>query len=138
MPALRRLAALAFLLLAALACMGMGGLGDSDILSKIPQPDRPFNVTVIDVTDTSFSATDFSVEGKTLVPVELGKAELSIDFAKIKDVAFLRDGDAIKATVTFKSGEVKQVTVSPGTTFYGRTPWGPMRLSGKDIKELHF
>lgn len=138
MSAFRRVAASLLLVLSAIACMGMGGFGEGAVLSKIPQPDRPFSVTVVDVTETSFTATDFSVEGKTLVPVELGKADISIDFAKIDDVMFLRDGEKITATVRFKGGDVKRVTVAPNTAFYGRTPWGLMRLMAKDIKELHF
>ncbi len=138
MPVFRRTAALALILLLALACMGMGGFGESAVMSKIPQPDRPFSVTVVDVTDTSFSASDFSVDGKTLVPVELGKAKISVDFAKIDNVIFLRSGDDLSASITFRDGEVKRVAVPPNTVFYGRTPWGLMRLMAKDIKELHF
>jgi len=118
--------------------MGMGGLGETEVISKIPQPDRPFTVTVIDVTDTSFSVSDFSVDGQTIVPADMGKARIGIDFAKVKDVLFLQQGDALTATVAFLDGEVKTVDVVPNTVFYGRTKWGLMRLLAKDIKELHF
>ncbi|MCK9240508.1 hypothetical protein [Desulfocurvus sp.] len=138
MPALRRLAALAATLLLALACMGMGGLGDTGIINKIPEPDRHFTVTVVDVTDTSFQAEDFSVDGQTVVPVQMGKASLSIDFARISRVVFLRQGDELLARVSFADGQEKTVTASPRTVFFGRTPWGLMRLAAKDIKEIRF
>lgn len=138
MRVVRRLAALAAILVWAMALMGMGGFGETSVISKIPEPDRDFTVTIVDVTDTTFSATDFSVEGLTLVPVELGKAKISIDFAKVEEVLFLHQGDSLSATVSFKGGEVKKVTMSPNTLFYGRTPWGLMQLAAKDIKSLHF
>lgn len=138
MPAPRRLAALALVFILALACMGMGGFGETKIIAKIPEPDRAFTVSVVDVTDTTFAVEDFSVEGMTLVPVELGKARMSIDFADVDNVVFLHQGDGLEAAVTLKSGEVKQVRVEPETMFYGRTSWGLMQLAAKDIKELHF
>ena len=138
MTCARRLPALVLLALLALACLGMGGFGETDIVSKIPQPDRSFTVTVVDATDTTFSATDFSVEGMTLVPVELGKANISIDFATVKTVLILDKGDGLAATVTFRDGKSKQVKLSPSTMFYGKTPWGLMRLAAKDVKEIHF
>ncbi|WP_028586263.1 hypothetical protein [Desulfocurvus vexinensis] len=138
MPALRRLAALAATLLLALACMGMGGMGDTGIINKIPEPDRHFTVTVVDVTDTTFQAEDFSVEGLTMVPVQMGKASLSIDFARVSRVVFLHRGEELQATVTFTDGQEKTVTASPRTLFFGRTPWGLMRLAAKDIKEIRF
>ncbi|BBD08799.1 hypothetical protein [Desulfovibrio ferrophilus] len=138
MNALRRLAALTAVLSLALLCMGMGGFGDTDIVKKIPAPDRSFTVTILDDTDTTFTVSDFSVEGLTLVPVHLGKANMAIDFAKVKNVTLFEQGSELAATIVLSDGSTKKVTMSPKTMFYGRTPWGLMQLKAGDIKEIHF
>lgn len=138
MNALRRLAVLFALATLSLALMGMGGFGDTDIVKKIPTPDRPFTVTIVDDTDTTFSVSDFSVEGLTLVPVHLGKANVAIDFAKVKSVTLMERGTELHAAVTLTDGNVQNVTMSPKTMFYGRTSWGLMQLKAGDIKKIMF
>lgn len=131
-------AGLSLLACFAILCMGMGGFGDTEIVSKIPEPDRPFTVTVVDATDTTFTVSDFSVEGLTLVPVTLGKAKMSIDFAKVKHARLLHRGDDMKAVISLKDGSTQEVGMSPSTMFYGRTPWGLMQLAAGDVKEIRF
>ncbi|WP_461210133.1 hypothetical protein [Desulfocurvus sp. DL9XJH121] len=138
MTAARRIAPLFLFLALAPLCMGMGGFGDTDIVKKIPVPDRNFSVTIVDATDTSFMVNDFSVEGLTLVPVELGKAKVAVDFDKVKSVRVLAQGKSLKTVVTMKDGTTQNVAMSPSTMFYGRTPWGLMRIAARDIKEIRF
>ena len=129
MNALRRIATLALFLSLALACMGMGGFGETDIVKKIPAPDRPFSVTIVDDTDTSFTVDDFSVEGLTLVPVTLGKANVAVDFAKVSRVRILDKGDELEAVLNMKDGATQTASMSPTTMFYGRTSWGLMQIN---------
>lgn len=138
MNVLRRIAALTAVLSLALLCMGMGDFGNTEIVKRIPTPDRSFTVTIVDDTDTSFTVSDFSVEGLTLVPVVLGKANMAIDFAKVKTVLLHPQGPQLAASVTLTDGSTKQMTMSPKTTFYGRTTWGLMQLKAGDIKAINF
>ncbi|MBU1002423.1 MAG: hypothetical protein KKE73_07860 [Proteobacteria bacterium] len=138
MNVLHRIAALTAIFSLTLLCMGMGDFGDTEIVKKIPRPDRPFTVTIVDDTDTSFMVSDFSVEGLTLVPVQMGKANMSIDFAKVKTVTLFEQDSKLAATVVLNDGSTKQVTMSPRTMFFGRTTWGLMRLKAGDIKAIHF
>ena len=127
-----------FLLVSALFSMGMGGFGGTRIVSKIPEPDRPFHVQIIDSEDVSYEVDAFSVDGLTFAPVMLGKAEMAVDFAKIKSLSFLLRDDKVEAVVEYINGDKKNVTVNPNIPFYGRTPWGNMRLSARDIREIRF
>lgn len=138
MSVLRKTAPLFLFLCLALACMGMGGFGDTDTVKKIPVPDRSFTVTVVDVTDTSFTVSDFSVEGLTLVPVEMGKADVAVDFAKVASARFLDKGGNLTAELTLKDGSVKHTRISRKTLFYGRTSWGLVRIEAGDVKEIRF
>jgi len=118
--------------------LGMGGFGGSQVVNKIPKPDRPFHVQIIDSEDVSYEVDEFSVDGLTFAPVMLGKAEMAIDFGKIKTLSFRLRDDKIEAIVEYKNGNLKNVTVDPNVRFYGRTPWGNMRLSARDIREIRF
>lgn len=138
MRAMRQIAALALLVAVALVCMGMGGFGGTETVTKIPTPDRPFAVTVVDVTDTAFAVSDFSVEGLTLVPVKMGKANVAVDFAQVQSVRILDRGKTLVAVVNLKDGSTQEATISPQTLFYGRTPWGLMQIAAEDIKEIRF
>ncbi|NJB68725.1 hypothetical protein GGQ74_002398 [Desulfobaculum xiamenense] len=124
--------------LVAMLCMGMGGTTSTDMVKRIPQPDRSFTVYVVDVEDVSYVVEDFSVDGMTMVPVFIGRAEASIDFANVSSVAFIHSGKKLVASVSFRDGDEREVTVNPDTQFYGRVKWGLMRLAARDIRSLTF
>ncbi|MDY7001477.1 MAG: hypothetical protein SVS15_06815 [Thermodesulfobacteriota bacterium] len=128
----------ALVMVLAFLSMGMGGFGGTQIVSKIPKPDRPFHVDVIDSEDVSYAVDEFSVDGLTFAPVMLGKAEMAVDFAKIRTLSFLLKDDKLEAVVEYINGNRKNVTVDPNLQFYGRTPWGNMRLAARDIREIRF
>lgn len=138
MKLLRQTVLAALVVVVALACMGMGGFGGTETVTKIPVPDRPFAVTVVDVTDTSFTVQDFSVEGLTLVPVTVGKAQVAVDFVKVQSVRMLNRGDKLLAIIELIDGNTQETTIDPKTLFYGRTPWGLMQIAAGDIKEIRF
>jgi len=130
---------IAFLAVCAVMLMGMGGFGDSDVVNKIPKPDRTFSVRIIDSENVSYDVDEFSVDGLTYAPASVGKAEVGIDFANIKQVKLYREGENdVRADVGFKDGSHQQVHMAPGVQFYGRTSWGLMRLAAKDIREIDF
>jgi hypothetical protein len=126
------------LLVFCLLCMGMGAAERTKVVKDIPDPDRSFEVEIIDATDTSFHVEEFSVEGLTYVPVELGKAEVSLDFAAVESARFNLRDDIVAAEVRFADGRTRSVELDPGLTFYGRSEWGNLRLKARDIKKIHF
>lgn len=130
--------ALIFLVVVALLCLGMGGLGEREIITKIPKPDRFFNVEVVDAEDVSFSLREFSMEGLTLLPVSVGKAHISIDFAEISEVRFFLQGDRVQAVVDFKNGSSRDFYLDPGLSFFGLTDWGKVNLEAGDIRRITF
>ncbi|WP_462327208.1 hypothetical protein [Desulfobaculum sp.] len=134
----RRMAIVSVLALVSLVCLGMGSMGQSVKVTKVPEPDRLFTAEVVDAEDTSYTVRDFSVEGLTLVPVTLGKAEVSIDFAAIRSVEFQYDEPTLAAVVTYRDGSTRKVRVEPGVNFYGRTKWGMLRLAARDVRRVTF
>lgn len=123
---------------ACLLCMGMGGSGDDGVVRKIPEPDRKFSVELVDAADTSFEVESFSVEGLTFVPVEMGRADVALDFATIDSATFLLRDDSVRAEVKFTDGETNAVSIDPDLAFYGRCRWGNLRLKARDIRAITF
>lgn len=126
------------LLFACLFIMGMGTAGETDVVRDIPEPDRKFKVEVVDASDMSFTVERFSVDGLTYVPVEMGRADIALDFAEIEKARFYLEGDKVRAVVEFAGGITKTVGLDPELKFYGRSEWGNLRLRAKDIKAIKF
>lgn len=126
------------LVLACFLSLGMGSMGGKDYVGDIPEPDRGFKAEVVDATDTSFMVEKLSVEGLTHVPVELGLADISLDFAEISEARFYVQGGEVQARVLFTGGREHTVRLHPDLKFYGRSEWGNMRLKAKDIKLIRF
>ncbi len=126
------------LVVAALVCLGMGGLGEREIVTKIPKPDRFFNVELIDAEDVSFSLREFSMEGLTLLPVTAGKAHISLDFAEISEARLSLQGENVTATVTFKNGFSQDFFLDPNLSFFGLTDWGKLNLKAGDVRRITF
>jgi hypothetical protein len=123
---------------ACLLCLGMGSANSDGVVKRIPDPDRNFSVTLVDAADTSFDVEAFSADGLTFVPVEMGRADVALDFAKIEEARFFLQDDTVKAEVTFADGKKSSVGLDPNLDFYGRCQWGNMRLKAKDIRAITF
>lgn len=128
----------ACLVLVALLCLGMGGLGEREVVTKIPKPDRFFTVELVDAEDVSFRLREFSMEGLTLLPVEAGKALVSLDFAEIREALFLRQGDKIKAVVEFQNNSSMEFFLEPDLSFFGLTDWGKVNVTAEDVRRITF
>jgi hypothetical protein len=134
---MKKLAAL-FFVFACLLCMGMGAADETMAVKDIPEPDRNFKVEVIDATDTSFTVERFSVQGLTFIPVEMGRADVALDFAEIKSATFNLQGEKVRADISFTGERTNSVTLEPGLTFYGKSQWGNVRLEAGDIRKIDF
>lgn len=130
--------ALVCLVMVSMMCMGMGGLGERNVITKIPQPDRLFIVEVVDTGDVSFSVRGFSMEGLTLIPVKAGKAKLSLDFAELLEIRLFLQGQEMLAQVDFRNGASHDFSLDPELSFFGLTDWGKLNLRAEDIRRITF
>ncbi|MGM0609617.1 MAG: hypothetical protein ACQES5_00860 [Thermodesulfobacteriota bacterium] len=125
------------LVILALLCLAMGGGGDGPV-TFVPEPDRNFSARIVDQSDTSYTVDNLSVDGLTLLPAEMGKAEIGVDFSKIDIINFYLQGERELAEVIFSDSRQKKFYLSPETVFYARSQWGNMKLLCKDIKTIDF
>lgn len=129
---------MATLLVAAWLSLGMGGLGDSDVVTKVPKPERSFLVELVDAADVSFTLRDFSMSGLTMLPVTAGKADISLDFAEILEVRMYLQDDRVLAKVLFRNQTTQEFMVEPNLAFYGLTDWGKLKIKAENIRRVTF
>ncbi|SMP70830.1 hypothetical protein SAMN06295888_1174 [Desulfonatronum zhilinae] len=129
---------MAVLLVAAWLSLGMGGLGDSDVVTKIPKPERSFLVELVDADDVSFALHDFSMNGLTMLPVTAGKADISLDFAEIMEARMYLQDDRVLSKVLFRNQTTQEFMIDPGLAFYGLTDWGKLKITAGNIRRITF
>jgi hypothetical protein len=119
-------------------CLGMGNFGEKDVVTKIPRPDRSFRVELVDADDVSFAVRDFSMDGLTLIPVEAGKAKISLDFAEIEEARMNLRDDHVLADIRFRNGSSSEFHIKPDIPFYGLTDWGKLKIEAGDVRRITF
>ena len=119
-------------------CMGMGGFGDTEVVTRIPKPERSFLVELVDAEDVSFQLRDFSMDGLTLIPVTAGKARISLDFAEIREVRMYVQDDQVMARIAFRNESSSEFMMQPSLEFYGLTDWGKMKIRAGDVRRITF
>ncbi len=126
-----------FFLFLVVCCVGMGG-GNSDLLTRIPSPDREFKVEVTDTENARYTVTSFSVDGLTVLPVNLGKILVGVDFTDIDSMTLFLGDTSITADLVYTSGQRKEVHLKKDLFFYGQSRWGKMKISAGDCRQIRF
>jgi len=93
----------------------------------------------VDQSDVSLKLTKFSVNGRTYLMGQLGRADMSIDFDKIDRMAFFIKEYDLRADVTLKDGSRAVLAVDKEKPCYGVSAIADVRIKFKDIKtiEIH-
>ncbi len=115
--------------------LGMGTMGDSSSI-KTPEPDKNFIVTLVDQDDVSMELEKFSYAGQTYLTGKLGKADLSIDFEKIRSILFVMVENQATAIVSLKGQAQVELTVENDTPCFGTSSFGDVRIDVRNIKKV--
>ena len=115
--------------------LGMGGMG-SDRVVSIPEPVFNYRATLVDQADVSMDLEKFSCEGQTYLSGTLGKAEISIDFEKIRAIFFLLDGKHLQANVNLSDGRTKTIIVDKKQPCYGASSYADVKIEMQHIKTI--
>jgi hypothetical protein len=129
---------LLLLMLIALPCLGMGGLGGSPE-GTVPETDVPIQADIKDRDGISTSLNQFSMNGKTFLDAFRGQGQLTIPFQHIDTVTFteVRD-EKLKVDVKLKSGDVMTLAIASDAEFYGSTGYGAFQIKAKDVYSIDF
>ena len=117
--------------------LGMGSMGDQ--VSVMPaEPDQNFMVTVIDQDDVSLELEKFTCDGKTYITGKMGKADLSIDFEKIRSILSVDKSGQRKALVNLKDNKQVELVIEKDIPCFGTASFADVRIMTHDIKKVVF
>ncbi len=135
---MKRGASLVLMLVVAILCMGMGGLGGQPE-GTIPETDVNIQAEVKDRDGVVTTLEKFSMAGKTSLDAWRGQGKLTIPFNNIDRVIFGDNkGDAVMVDVKLKTGETMMLRVRSRTQFYGSTGFGAFQIKSKDLALINF
>ena len=115
--------------------LGMGSMGETESV-KGPEPDKNFAATLVDQDDISMELENFSIDGNTYLIGKMGKADLSIDFEKIRSILFVERGGQAMAMVTLSGNKQVEVVVAPDVPCFGTSSFADVRITVRDIKKI--
>ncbi len=125
----------AFLLVLCGLTLGMGGMGSKRVVA-IPEPEHNYRVTLVDQADVSMELEKFSCVGLTYLSGTLGKAEISIDFEKIRSIFFVLDDRLLRANIKLTDGRKTAIVVDKTQPCYGVSSFADIKIEMQDIKTI--
>jgi hypothetical protein len=121
----------AFILLTA-----MGGSGG---LERIPRVDKNYAVSITDASGTKIEGEKFSWEGRIHFAGNIGMAQVTIPFDKVKELVVGERRDRfVKVTARLTDGSDTILDVDAKTRCYGEAKFGNFMLSLEEIKIITF
>ena len=121
----------AFILLTA-----MGGTGG---LERVPRVDKNFAVVITDASGTKIEGEKFSWEGRIHFAGNIGMAQVTIPFDKVKEVAMGERRDRfVKVTARLTDGSETTFDMDAKTRCYGEAKFGNFMLMVEEIKSIVF
>ncbi len=119
--------------------MGMGELGGTAPLEKIPIPAKDFKVEIVDQLGVKTNLSNFSQEGKVVLAGKRGQAQIAIPFAIISKVEFLKlEGQEVILKVSLREPKSYEIKIEKKSKFFGQADFGPLRIEAQDIKAINF
>jgi len=129
---------LVLLLIVAIFCMGMAGLGGQPE-GTIPETDLNIQAEIKDRAGVTTSLEKFSMAGKISLVAWRGQGKLTIPFENIDMVTFgNKTGDVVVVDVKLKNGETMTLQVRSRAQFYGSTGFGAFQIKSKDLALIDF
>jgi hypothetical protein len=126
------------LVMLALICMGMGGIGGQPE-GVVPETDVSIQANIKDRSGITTSLNQFSMDGKTFLEAWRGQGKLSVPFQNIKAISFGEiKGDEVKIDAKLKSGDSMILSVRSRALFYGSTGFGAFQIKSRDVANIDF
>ena len=127
------------IILSFLFLMGMGGLGGSAPLDKVPEPPKKFTVVVVDRQGVKTTLGQFSHEGKVFIAGKRGSADVASPFEIISQVQFKgQEGNEIVAEIYMSEPKKVEIRMDKRSRFYGKAEFGSFQIEAKDLQSINF
>jgi hypothetical protein len=119
--------------------LGMGELGGTAPVDKIPAPDKNFTARVVDRQGIGTTLSKVSYEGKVFLVGDRGSATVTIPFEKISQLQFQSpEGSEVLAKVFLRDQESIEIKVAKRAKFYGKAEFGTFQIEMKDLRSINF
>jgi hypothetical protein len=126
------------LIMIALLCTGMGGLGGHPE-GTVPETEVRIQADIKDRDGISTNLNQFSMNGKTFLDALRGQGQLTIPFQHIDTITFSEvRKEELKVDVKLKSGNVMTLAIHTDAKFYGSTGFGAFQIKAKDVYSIDF
>lgn len=133
---MNRLRYLGFVILIFVATLGMGNIGDQKSIVT-PEPEDNYAASLIDQSDVSMELENLSCNGLTYLTGFQGRAQVSIDFRKIRSIFFFQEDDKIRTEIELTSGVQTDIYIENNMPWHGQSSFADVRIESKDIKTIH-
>ncbi len=119
--------------------LGMGELGGTAPVDKIPAPDKNFTARVVDRQGVETTLSTVSYEGKVFLVGTRGSATVTIPFEKISQLQFPGvEGNVVLAKVLLRDQQSIEIKVAKRAKFYGKAEFGTFQIEMKDVRSINF
>ncbi len=119
--------------------LGMGELGGTAPVDKIPAPDKNFTARVVDRQGIESTLSKVSYEGKVFLVGNRGSAMVTIPFEKISQLQFQSlEGSEALAKVSLRDQKSIEIKVAKRAKFYGKAEFGTFQIEMKDLRSINF
>ena len=119
--------------------MGMGELGGTAPVDKIPVPDKNFTARVVDRQGVETALSNLSCEGKVFLAGNRGRATVTIPFEKISQIQFQNpEGSEVPVKVFLQDQKPIEIKVAKRAKFYGKAEFGTFQIEMKDLRSINF
>jgi hypothetical protein len=117
---------------------GATGFGGDSPPARIPVPAKVYQATVEDRTGNRLTLQRVSWNGEVFVYGELGAAQVTVPFDKIREASVEDGGGEGKrvVVVTTLDGQTVRVTVDDDLLCYGKTEFGNYQIEVMDIRKI--
>jgi hypothetical protein len=134
---MKRLSAVAFLLLSFLLLTAMGGKGAG--FERAPRVDKNFAVTVTDVSGNKIEGDHFSWEGRTHFAATLGVTDINVPFERVKEITVgEKRAKKVKVTAKLRDGGETVFEIDADSRCYGEASFGSFMLLMEEIQSVVF
>jgi hypothetical protein len=135
---MRRFFAPFFIFPSLIFLLGMGQLGGTAPLNKIPAPAKNFKARVVDTQGIETTLSEFSYEGQVFLVGKLGSATVTIPFEKISQIRLQNlEGNEALIKVSLRDQKSMEIKVDKHLKFYGKADFGTFQIEMKDLRSIN-
>jgi hypothetical protein len=119
--------------------MGMGEIGGTAPVDKIPVPNKNFTARIVDSQGVETHLSQFSYEGKVFLVGKRGGATVTIPFEKISQLQLQgREGNDLLAKVSLRDQKSIEIKMAKRAKFFGQAEFGTFQIEVKDLRSINF